>query len=154
MSDFYGRERYFQFGWRHRLEVVHDKLFRGGKPYMERWALRTFLGHLRIHKITASDDPSQPFHDHPMSFVSLILTGGYLELRPGRCAREFFSGDINFCRAEEAHCLLLRKGALPVRDDGPVETTWTLVVSGRPYRDWGFLTEDGWVGHEDYLTGR
>jgi hypothetical protein len=128
--------------------------------YMRRWLLRVPVGTLRLHHILRSD-ADRHMHDHPFDFTSLILTGGYVEHRPGcycealrgavgrhrRLARgicRFYGpGSIVRRRAEDLHRLELV--------DGP---TWTVVISGRYRRMWGFLTDTGWVPYKQYMAGR
>jgi hypothetical protein len=47
-----------------------------------------------------------------------------------------------FRTAEEFHCV-------EARPDKPGDI-WTFFIHGRRRRDWGFLTKDGWVQHEEY----
>lgn len=44
----------------------------------KRWR---FLPSIRVHHILRSDD-DRAYHDHPWPFVTVILKGGYYELRP------------------------------------------------------------------------
>lgn len=106
--------------------------------YMRRWVLMTRWGGIRIHHILRSDN-DRHFHDHPMSFLSLILVGGYKEYRPNQKPRVFKPGSVLFRKAEDCHYLKLRG-----------RTTWTFVLSGPYRRDWGFHTEDGWIPASDY----
>ncbi len=101
---------------------------------------RTYLSRLRIvqtpwcalylHRIDTPD--SRPtLHDHPWSFVSLILRGGYYEQRLDlhtlveRRARRRW---LNVMRRDDAHYIerLLR---VP---------TWTLLFVGSRRRTWGY----------------
>ena len=85
----------------------------------------------------------------------MILKGQYKETREyhrnagglfGLKARHqsvFKAPALNRKRAEDLHRLDLKHG--------PV---WSLVWCGRRRRDWGFMTEKGWVAHADYLNER
>jgi hypothetical protein len=120
---------------------------------MRRWLLRTPWFTLRIHKIQQSDS-GRDFHDHPFDFTSLILSGGYLEHRPGcQCfsdedvrtrptddCRVYLAGDVVRRKAEDFH-------RLELYDDRP---TWTFVISSAYRREWGFIDRGHWVHHEDY----
>lgn len=119
-------------------------------PYMIRWRLfecpwfRVFF-----HRILR-DDSDRHLHDHPFSFVSLIVRGGYWEWTPHksplgivnvierRWCRPF---SILFRRATALHRIALRNG----------RPAWTLVIAGIRQRQWGFQTESGWVPHTEYL---
>jgi hypothetical protein len=110
--------------------IAHD--------YMRRWKLefyrgRRSLGGVRLHHIMRGDDRSA-FHDHPMNFKSIILKGGYIEYTPDHEPRRFVPGDVVVKKAEDLHYLEL------------IDTSaWTLVFAGPFRRDWGFMTDEGWI---------
>ncbi len=99
--------------------------------------------HLRIylHHIMRSD-MERHLHDHPWSFISVILRGGYRE-HTAAGHRDFRAGSILFRPAEWAHKLELSSPA------------WTLVFASRTVRKWGFITERGWCfwRNYDYANG-
>lgn len=131
--------------------------------YMRRWILRTPWGTLRIHNILKSDE-GRDFHDHPFSFASFVLRGGYIEHRPGCqcdppsphlsdvdwCAammhqicdpnpcRQVFPGEVVRRKATDLHRLELDRPA------------WTLVITSRYFRMWGFQTAKGWIPYREY----
>lgn len=110
--------------------------------YMRRWTVKTPWGMLRLHHILRSDH-DRHYHDHPMSFVSLILAGGYIEHRPHQAPRRCAPGSVVVRRAEDMHRLqLIGKDA------------WTLVLTGPVRRAWGFATESGWVHAAEYDAWR
>lgn len=81
-------------------------------------------------------DPELEMHDHPVTFLSVILWGGYTEIRSdGPHARRLY----NFVRATDAHVIV---HVLP--------RTVTLAFMGPKVREWGFHTADGWVGWRTY----
>ncbi len=105
--------------------------------YMLRYILRHPWGSVRLHKIVRSDlDPYM--HDHPFDFVSVLLTGGYLEHTPAG-SRRWRPLSIVRRRAADLHRLEL---------DRPV---WTLVFAKRKSREWGFDVDGQWVYWKDYL---
>jgi hypothetical protein len=127
---------------------------------------------VRLHHILRSDADLE-LHDHPFSFLSIVLAGGYTEFTPDERPmiipfivrnpdladhivrrRWFGPGSIIFRRAEDLHRLELKK----VWDEtgnnaGPpgylpqlVErSAWTLVFRGPVRRKWDFRTDKGWV---------
>ena len=97
------------------------------------------VGTIRLHHILRSDE-DRHHHDHPFSFLSLILSGGYVEHRPGHEPTDCPPGTLVFRKAEELHKLELRNG-----------DAWTLVVSGPIRRQWGFHTEAGWISAPAYF---
>lgn len=83
-------------------------------------------------------DPEPWMHDHPVSFFSIILRGGYSELRNGvwrnRACFNFIrasSNDIHKITFVEPHTL-------------------TLCFMGPKTREWGFHTPQGWVHWREY----
>lgn len=122
--------------------------------YMERyWLLRTPWFAVRLHRILRSDD-DRALHDHPWDYATVILRGGYIEVRPrpanycdypdptlGPTVREWIGpGRALLRRAESLHRLELPDG----------QPCITLFITGRRRRTWGFQTPDGWVSHRDY----
>lgn len=83
-------------------------------------------------------DPEPYMHDHPVTFLSLILRGRYAEARPsGQKENRWF----NFIRATDVHA---------ITDCDP--KTLTLCFMGPKTREWGFHTENGWVYWRDYYA--
>lgn len=94
---------------------------------------------LRFHHFYRSD-PSC-LHDHPWSFITLILSGGYYEQfedLEGRLQVEWRPpGTILFRPARFRHRVVLGR-----------KEPRTLVLTGKRVRDWGFWTVGkGWVWH-------
>jgi hypothetical protein len=143
------------------------RLRRGdGEVYLDRWGWRCHWFGVYLHRMTAPD-PGIDLHDHPWPFVSLILRGGYVEERaesreaprlafyaeawPTKCRRgmemEWRAGSIHRLRADECHRIIsLRR--VP---------TWTLVLTGRRFRNWGFYEPTrggGFVSNVPYSTAR
>jgi hypothetical protein len=108
--------------------------------YMERyWIIpyNRFTPAVRIHYIKESDD-SRVFHDHPWWYITIILKGGYTEVKPifddlgnliGEQRRRFNAGSILFRRAKSWHRLEIE----------PNDNTWTLFITGKWQQRWGFL---------------
>jgi hypothetical protein len=92
-------------------------------------------------------DPQPDLHDHPNTFLSIVLSGWYDEEVPPPGAkhervrkRVYF---FNFKRSTDRHRII----ALGKR-------TLTLVFAGPVVRDWGFHTPDGWVYWRQYIARR
>lgn len=136
-----------------------------GELYLRRWrVLQTPWFAIYLHKI-AAPDKDRHLHDHPWSFLSLVLCGGYDELRPAWPAR--FDEDLgersetDGVDIDPRELIAVRRGWLSLgyrraEDMHRIarlhrKPTWTLVLVGRRRRDWGFATERGWVQWERYL---
>jgi hypothetical protein len=129
-----GREVYRRWrlgGFEYRSDLI-------GGDYMRRWTVTTPWFSLRLHHILRSD-LDRHHHDHPFSFVSLILRGGYVERSPGGPPRVCRPGTVVVRRAEDLHSLTLLG-----------ESAWTLVAATPRRKRWGFDTEDGWVFAGEY----
>lgn len=110
--------------------------------YLERLRIiETPLASIYLHRLGTPD--SRPtLHDHPWSFVSFIVRGGYVEQRlnlhtrkPERKHRRW----VNIMRRDDAHYI-------ESLDRTP---TWTLLLVGRRRRTWGYLRkmhrDGGWT---------
>jgi len=92
-------------------------------------------------------DPEPYLHDHPVSFLSIILRGGYSETRvmddePAKIVKHNW---FNFVRAtpKDRHTIILVK-----------PKTLTLALMGPKVREWGFHSEKGWILWKDYYTAQ
>jgi hypothetical protein len=83
-------------------------------------------------------DPRATLHDHPWSFLSIIVRGGYIERRLDPMTMTVDHWHVvrwwNRVRALDAHSIrsLLRN------------PTWTLLFVGRRRRTWGYLESEGY----------
>lgn len=149
------------------MSVRRLRLRRGdGDVYLDRWGWRCPLFGIYLHRMSAPD-PGIDLHDHPWPFVSLILRGGYTEERaesrdapkwaawaaawPGTCRRgvEFTwrAGTVHRVRVDECHRIISLCRT----------PTWTLVLTGRRFRQWGFYepaASGGFVQSQPYSTSR
>lgn len=101
-----------------------------------------FGGHVFLHHMERAD-LDRDLHDHPWSFVSVILKGGYCEyVRSGDAIRPVFNrpGRVVIRGAEHLH----RVSFLPSGE------CWTLVFTGPKRRKWGFQVGALWVPHQTY----
>ena len=141
-----------------RYRLIPDR--RTGQDYMHRYYLflkdrSWFPFNLILHKIVRSDDPI--LHDHPWSYLTIVLKGGYWEHTPvfsseGKMIAEFQTwrgpGSIIKRSAGEYHWLEL---------DEKVGPATTLFFMGKQQREWGFLTntktgKNRWIQWELYLN--
>ena len=128
MSDFDSRT-----GWRRVIwscAAAHGPLLTRYYLVETRW-FAVYLHHLH------TSDENRALHDHPWSFVTFLLSGGYEEHTPaGIFWRRRFS--VLYRPAEWQHRLVLR---------WPV---WTLVIRCRRRREWGFWTDGEWMDYRTY----
>lgn len=144
-----------KFGeWVQRALGRSDVYF-AGSLYMRRWRfLNTPWFGLRLHHIVRSD-ADRELHDHPFTFVSLILTGGYREHTLDRRSKRYPPGSVVVRSAEALHRLELEVMKHYADSTKRVErAAWTLVVRGPYRRQWGFLTADGWLHWKTFSAAR
>lgn len=123
-------------GWPKHRSIV-DPCLPGKRPLLVRYyLLRTPWFAIFLHHLLRSDNARDP-HDHPWTFVSVLLSGGYWENTPsGRFWRRRWS--VLYRPATWLHYLELER---------PV---WTLVFRFRTVREWGFSTPRGWIHYLQY----
>jgi len=134
-----------------RYRLIPDR--RTGADYMHRYYLflkdrRWFPFNLTLHKIVRSDDPV--FHDHPWSYMTIILKGGYYEHTPifnglriiGENRVWRGPGSVIIRSSESLHWLEM---------DPNVGPATTLFFMGPQVREWGFVVNDQWVKHDECL---
>ena len=124
------------------------------EPFLLRWFIipRNKWLNIYLHKFIRSDDTTFGLHDHPWWFISIILWQGYFELReyelddgsmPYMAGRRYAirrnSGTIVFRHAMTRH-------AVQLIDDKP---SWSIIITGRYKRKWGFYTEEGWRAFDE-----
>jgi len=85
---------------------------------------------LYLHRL-GTPDSRATLHDHPWSFVSLVLRGGYTEVRRNNRTMGDYLHKVrrlNMMRRDDAHYILKLKR----------EPTWTLLLVGKRRRTWGY----------------
>jgi hypothetical protein len=112
--------------------VIQDE---NGDPMLVRWRIiQTPYGALYLHKFLRGD--SDPFvHDHPWSFLSIILKGGYTEARRHNKTYLLYKHHVtrfNLMHRYDAHYIM-------ELDRTP---TWSLLLVGPRKRTWGFYVEE------------
>ena len=145
------------FKWleRHdRKRIIMDR--ESKEPYLERYYIflkdrQLFPFNVFLHKFLKSDPDD--VHDHPWSYATLILKGGYYEWIPQfnpddtlNCEIRKWRGPGHFriCKPESYHRVELKPGV----------TAWTLFMPGPQRREWGFLVDNKWIHNDNYLATR
>lgn len=123
--------------------------------YLRRWyLLETPWFGLKLHHILRPD-ADRALHDHPWSFVALILRGGYTEETADVERGVSWDGSLwqverpthrpwslNVKRATDLHRIHVLHG-----------DCWTLVLNGPKRRKWGFSLRPGhWQAWDEYLN--
>lgn len=109
-------------------------------PLMQRWVLVTPIGSVRVHHFLRSD-ADRHMHDHPWWFLTLVVRGAYVDEAEidGELRRDVLRpGSLRFRPALHRH---------QVKTDG----CWTLIVTGRIRRQWGFWENDLFRPVADYF---
>lgn len=136
-----------------RFEVPQ---YDGDGTYLTRWrVIQTPWFGLYVHRFTGPD-PRPTLHDHPWSFRSLVLKGGYIEAT--EYARHA-SLPVNWRGQDIPTDSLRRHGAWTTlrrwtwnhKAAGDAHTivrllsvpTWTLLLVGPRVRQWGYTDPDG-----------
>lgn len=143
-----------------------------GRVYLNRWGFgHDRIGGILLHRMDAPD-PGIDLHDHPWWFCSVILWGGYTELRADireapslariteanhdRMVQLALSHMPNTCRRgveEQRRPLSIRTMRL---DECHTITalhrrhSWSLVIKGPRRRRWGFYMPTGYLPEADY----
>jgi hypothetical protein len=117
---------------------------RPDRTYLRRWRIvETPWFGVKVHHILMTDS-DRAHHDHPWSFVSLILRGGYEESIRGvaeTVRRRRRPGRWHRMPAEGLHRITTLYG----------RSCWTLVVNGPRRREWGFVEPGSeWVDWRTY----
>lgn len=106
-----------------------------GRLYMQRWMLDFWRFSIRLHKFSESDDP-RALHDHPWWFVTLILSGGYLDVTHEE------DGSVNYERMGRfsfRYRPMGHKHTVKLLNDKP---SWSIVLTGRQRHRWGFYVKN------------
>lgn len=130
-------------------------------PYLIRWTLfscRWFS--IKVHRILISDEDC--LHDHPWSFLSIILSGGYWEHAPDleeylkaagitRASLYYVSSKYWYrsCRVKRKWygpgSILWRPHTFSLHRLELEKPATTLMITFKRAKEWGFFTKEGWI---------
>lgn len=108
-------------------------------PLLRRWVLVTPLGTFRVHHLCAPDVAH--YHDHPWSFLSVVVRGWYVEEFPDGDTIRRGPGSLAWRSSRVLH----RVAA--VSEGG----AWTLVFTSPRRKSWGFLRGGSWAPWRDVV---
>jgi len=106
---------YKEIGWQDIGEVFYRYTF-----IKSRWF------NLYLHVLDAPSWHPVGCHDHPWWFITLLLSGGYLEYN-GKKLSHRYPGMVLYRPAKHAHDVTT-----------PYGTSWSSVLTGPKERTWGF----------------
>jgi hypothetical protein len=115
---------------------------------MRRWYVipRNKWFNIYLHNILRDDD-DRALHDHPWCSLSLMLKGSIVEHYQDR------RGDYK-ARLLKAPRIVWRGSTFAHRLELATSSAWTLFITGRNVRDWGFHCPGGrWVHWRDFTSG-
>jgi hypothetical protein len=105
---------------------------------------------IMIHWINGPD-PEPDMHDHPVTFLSIILRGGYTEdVLMTENFGDFLGGWPVIRRINRRWFNFIRAGKHVHSIQWVAPETVTLCFVGPKVREWGFHTKDGWVHWKEY----
>ena len=113
-------------------------------PYLEKWEIYRsdgFVGY--VHRFLRSDYDVE-LHDHQWDNTSIIVSGGYTEqvIEDGKLVAHWRPpGAVINRQAAQAHRIILLNE----------EPSVSIFTHGPKTRDWGFITNDGWVFWQDFI---
>lgn len=137
---------------RHR--VIMDRADQ--EPYLERYYVflrdrKWFPFNVFVHKFLKSDPDD--VHDHPWPYATLILKGGYYEWIPQFNEQGIMTGEVRHWRGP-GHFRICSPNSYHRIELKPDVTAWTLFMPGPQKREWGFLVNNRWIKHDQYLQER
>jgi len=96
-----------------------------GEEFTRYTILKTRWFNVYLHQLNAPNWHPE-CHDHPWSFVTFILWRGYLEQVGDKLYRRR-AGSVHYRPADFSHNVIT-----------PYGTAWSVIVTTRKTRDWGF----------------
>lgn len=136
------------------LKLLEHRVIGDGPlgPLLERWIVirHEQLGGIYVHKLCRSDH-DRALHDHPWSFLSIVLGRGYDEVfydetQPPRFREQW--------RRNKPGFVLFRRAGYRHRVVITGKPAWTLVFVGPKVRRWGFWPEGGWCWWRKYDSSK
>lgn len=122
------------------MKLVKEIKSQSGVLHFQRYLLfSTPWFNCYLHKIYEGDQDKH-LHSHPWTFLGIILKGSYLEeTQEGMNLKSF--GSIGYGGRRYFH--KIKKVLSPVT---------SVFFTGKKTYDWGYMTSEGFISHEQYRT--
>lgn len=117
---------------------LNERLGLPSCPYVIRWRFETPWFSVRLHHWLAPDD-DRAKHDHPWSFTTFVLKGGYTDSSPDG-DEHLRAPAIRHRAATHQHTVFPDPGGC-----------WTIIVTGPKVRNWGFWVKGKFVKMNKYF---
>jgi hypothetical protein len=123
---------------------------REGDPYLDRLRIiQSPLCSIYLHHIHRPDIEIDP-HDHPWSFISIVITGDYTEeVWPDK--RDSSLSYTSWRRRWSAHKMDRESAHIITETRKPL---WTLVITGPKRTSWGFWRNGEFTPWRKYMNVR
>lgn len=124
-----------------------------GDNYLLRWYVipRNRRLNIYLHKFL-HDDEGRALHDHPWWFISIMLKGKYFEKTIAQIVRRR-APSIAFRRSTHRHQVTLPRQLDATGHSHSVAVPcWTLVITGRVTRNWGFWCPQGFIPWQNFTA--
>lgn len=118
-------------------------------PYVIRWIAELPWCSVRVHHWLGPDD-SRAFHDHPWWFLTFVVKGCYGDQTPDPGSHAGYKVEFVKAPAVRFRPALHRHTVVPSPDGG----AWTVLVTGRIARPWGFWPGGKFVKANKWFLSR
>jgi len=130
-----------------KLFLIKEIKSKEGILHFRRWRiLSTPWFNIYIHEIFKADEDLH-LHDHPWNYRSYIIKGSFEELYTNS---EYYR---NVIQAQSVRSgMIVKRLATTFHKVEKIHSSKivTLFITGRKFRDWGYLVDGEWVQHTKY----
>lgn len=109
-------------------------------PILKRITLKFPLFKVRLHRFFPNTS-DRDTHDHPWSFLTIVVQGGYTDVTLDGKVDKMRPGSIRWRSADHAHKTFA----------GPKGCT-TIVIGPHASRTWGFFVDGKWMQWKVYMA--
>ena len=128
---------------RNQFKPVLEIISRTGILHFRRWTiLKTPWFDVYLHGIYQADS-DQHLHDHPWDYTSYILHGEFVE-------KSLEEGHIKYHKVRRGQLIKNRAERFHKINALMTKSVYTLFITGKPKRDWGYWVNGTWIQHDEY----